>query len=48
MARMGMVRNTHRVLVGTPEETTPLGRPRLRWKDNIKRDIEEVGWEGVD
>ena len=36
------------VLVGTPEENTPLGRPRLRWKDNIKRDIKEVGREVVD
>jgi len=26
----------------------PLGRPRSRWEDNIKMDLEEVGWEGVD
>jgi hypothetical protein len=26
----------------------PLGRPRLRWKDNIKMDLREVGWEGMD
>jgi hypothetical protein len=31
------------VLVGKPEGKRPLGRPRLRWKDNIKMDVEEVG-----
>jgi hypothetical protein len=34
-------------LVGKQEEKRPLGRPRLRW-DNIRMDIREVGWEGVD
>jgi len=33
---MGKMRNTHRFLIGTPEENIPLGRPRRRWKDNIK------------
>jgi hypothetical protein len=33
----------HRVLVGKPEEKRPLGRPRRRWKDNIKMDLQEVG-----
>jgi hypothetical protein len=33
----------HRVLVGKPEGKRPLGRPRRRWKDNIKMDREEVG-----
>jgi hypothetical protein len=33
----------HRVLVGKPEGKRPLGRPRLRWEDNIKMDVEEVG-----
>jgi hypothetical protein len=32
------------VMVGRPEGRRPLGRPRLRWEDNIKRDIQEVGW----
>jgi hypothetical protein len=33
----------HRVLVGKPEGTRQLGRPRRRWEDNIKMDLEEVG-----
>ena len=33
----------HRVLVGKPEEKRPLGRPRRRWEDNIKMDLQEVG-----
>jgi hypothetical protein len=33
----------HRVLVGNPEGKRPLGRPRRRWKDNIKMDVQEVG-----
>jgi hypothetical protein len=33
----------HRVLVGKPEGTSPLGRPRRRWDDNIKMDLQEVG-----
>jgi len=48
VACMGEMRNTHRLLVGTPEENSPLGRLRRRWKDNIKRDIKEVGREKVD
>ena len=33
----------HKVLVGIPEGKRPLGRPRRRWEDNIKMDLEEVG-----
>ena len=33
----------HRVLVGKPEEKRPLGRPRRKWEDNIKMDLQEVG-----
>jgi hypothetical protein len=33
----------HRVLVGKPEEKRPLGRPRRRWEDNIKMDVQELG-----
>jgi hypothetical protein len=36
----------YRVLVGKPEGKRPLGRPRCRWEDNIKMDLQEVGWEG--
>ena len=43
MARMGEGRGVHRVLVGKPEGKRPLGRPRRRWMDNIKRDLQEVG-----
>jgi hypothetical protein len=38
----------HRALVGKPEGRRPLGRPRRRWEDNIKMDLREVGWGGVD
>jgi hypothetical protein len=40
---MGEDRGVHRVLVGKPEGKRPLGRPRRRWEDNIKMDLEEVG-----
>jgi hypothetical protein len=40
---MGEVRGVHRVLVGKPEGKTPLERPRRRWEDNIKMDLQEVG-----
>ena len=43
MARMGKGRGAHRVLVGKPEGKRPLGRPRRRWEDNIKMDLQEVG-----
>jgi hypothetical protein len=43
VARMGKNRVVHRVLVGKPEEKRPLERPRRRWEDNIKMDLQEVG-----
>ena len=43
MVRMGEGRGVHRVLVGKPEGKRPLRRPRRRWKDNIKMDLQEVG-----
>jgi hypothetical protein len=43
VARMVEGRGVHRVLMGKPEGRTPLGRPRRRWEDNIKMDLEEVG-----
>ena len=36
-------RGVHKVLVGKPDGKRPLGRPRCRWEDNIKLDLEEVG-----
>jgi hypothetical protein len=38
----------YRVLVGKPEGKRPLGRPGLRWEDNIKMDLQEVGCGGMD
>jgi hypothetical protein len=46
VARMEEGRGVHRVLVGKPEGKRPLGRPRRRWKDNIKMDLHEVGGGG--
>ena len=43
MARMGEGRGVHKFLVGKPEGKRPLGRPRRRWEDNIKMDLQEVG-----
>ena len=40
--------DVYRVLVGKPEVTRPLGRPRRRWEDNIKMDLQEVECGGVD
>jgi hypothetical protein len=48
IARIGEKRNACRILVGKPEGRRPLGRPRLRWVDNIKIDLREIGWHGVD
>jgi hypothetical protein len=45
---MGERRGAYRVLVTKPEEQRPLGRPRRRWTDNIKLDLKELCWEGVD
>ena len=42
MAGMGEGRGVHRVLVGKPEGKRPLRRPRRRWEDNIKMDLQEV------
>jgi hypothetical protein len=41
---MGEGRGVHRVLVGKPEGKRPLGRPKRRWEDNMKTDLQEVGW----
>jgi hypothetical protein len=48
VARMGEKRNTYRFLVGKPEGKRPLRRPRRRWVDNIRMDLGEIGWGGVD
>jgi len=41
-------RGVHMVLVGKPEGKRPFGRPRRRWEDNIKTDLQEVACEGMD
>jgi len=47
VACMGEGRGVYRVLVEKPEEGRPLGRPRHRWEDNIRMDLQEVGvWTG--
>ena len=43
VARMGEERGAYRVLVGKPEGKRPMGRPRRRWVDNIRMDLQEVG-----
>jgi len=40
---MGEERGVYRVLVGKPERRRPMGRPRRRWADNIRTDLQEVG-----
>jgi hypothetical protein len=40
--------NAYRILVGKPEGKRPLGRPRCRCVDNIKMDLREIGWDGID
>jgi len=48
VARIGESRYVYRVLVGKPKGKRPLGRPRSRWKDNIKMNLQEVGCGGMD
>ena len=48
VARMGKGRGAYRVLVGKPEGKRVLGRPRRRWEDNIKINLQEVGCGGMD
>jgi hypothetical protein len=44
----GEKRNTYRTLVGNPEGKRPLGRPRRRYVDDIKMELTEIGWGGMD
>jgi hypothetical protein len=47
VARKGEKKNSYRILVEKPESKRPLGRPRHRWVDNIKMDLRERGWYGM-
>jgi hypothetical protein len=48
VALMGQTRHLCRILVGKPEGKRPLARQRRRWVDNIKMDLREIGWDGMD
>jgi hypothetical protein len=45
---MEVKRKACRIFVGKPEGKRPLGRPRCRWEYNIKMDLRELGWGGMD
>jgi hypothetical protein len=45
---MGEKSNACRILVGNPEGRRPLGRPRRMWEDNIRMDLKEIGWGGME
>jgi hypothetical protein len=45
---MGEMRNAYGIFVGKPEGNRPQKRPRHMWVDNIKIDLREIGWDGVD
>jgi hypothetical protein len=47
-SNLGEKRNLYRLLVGKTEGKRPLGRPRRRWMDNIKKDLLEIGMNVVD
>ena len=48
VARTGEKRNTYRILVGKPERKRPLARLRRRWVDNVKMDLRDIGWGGIE
>jgi hypothetical protein len=48
IARVGEMRGLYRVSKGKPEGKRQLGRPRRRWEDNIKLDLLDMGWPGID
>jgi hypothetical protein len=48
VARMGKKKNAYRILVEKPEAKRPLGKPRRRSEDNIRMDLREIGWGGMD
>jgi hypothetical protein len=47
LSTKGEKRNTCRIFAGRPEGKRTLGRPRRRWVNNIKMDLREIGWDGM-
>jgi hypothetical protein len=47
-AGMGKIRNAYRIMVGKPEEKRLLGRTRSRPLDNVKMNLRDIGWSGMD
>jgi hypothetical protein len=45
---MRQTRNAYKILARKPDGKRPRGRPRSRWTDNIRMDLSEMGWGGVD
>jgi hypothetical protein len=48
VASMRQMKKVYKILVRKPKGKRPSGRPRLRWEDNIRMGLRELGWEGVD
>jgi hypothetical protein len=48
VVHIGEMKKTYKILIGKPEGMRPPGTPRRRWEDNIKMDIREIGFGGVD
>jgi hypothetical protein len=48
VAQMGEKRNAYRFLMGKPEGKRPIGKPRRSWEDNVRMDLSEIGWGGMD
>jgi hypothetical protein len=48
VTQMGEMKNVYKILVGKPEKKRSLGRPRCRQEDNMRTDLRETMWEGVD
>jgi hypothetical protein len=48
VAHMGDMRSAYKILIRTPGGSRLLGRRRCRWEDNIRMDLRDTGWEGVD
>jgi hypothetical protein len=48
VARIGENRKAYRILVGKPQRKRPLGRSRRRWENNVRMDLGEIRWGGID